>query len=99
MSNKLEQTVGVIGGLGPKATLDFYSKLINLTAAETDQVHLHVIINSNAKVPNRQSALSGKGPSCAPELIQTARALENAGADFLVTVSYTHLTLPTILLV
>lgn len=89
MSNKPEQTVGVIGGLGPKATLDFYSKLINLTAAETDQEHLHVIINSNAKVPNRQNALTGKGPSCAPELIQSARALESAGADFLVMVCNT----------
>lgn len=89
MSNKPEQTVGVIGGLGPKATLDFYAKLINMTAAETDQEHLHVIINSNAKIPNRQNALSGKGPSCAPELIQSALALESAGADFLVMVCNT----------
>lgn len=89
MTSKAEQTVGVIGGMGPKATLDFYAKLIQRTQAETDQDHLHVIINSNAKVPNRQNALSGKGPSCAPELIQAARALESAGADFMVMVCNT----------
>ena len=84
-----EQTVGVIGGLGPKATLDFYAKLLERTVATRDQEHLQVIINSNPKVPNRQSSLNGTGPSCAPHLIDSAQALKRAGADFLVMVCNT----------
>ncbi len=89
MSFKQEQTVGVIGGLGPKATLDFYAKLIEKTNAASDQEHLQVIINSNPKVPNRQHSLSGTGPSCAPHLIDSAQSLKRAGADFLVMVCNT----------
>lgn len=89
MSLKQDQTVGVIGGLGPKATLDFYAKLIEKTNAASDQDHLQVIINSNPKVPNRQYSLAGTGPSCAPHLIDSANSLKRAGADFLVMVCNT----------
>ena len=89
MTDHNEKTVGVIGGMGPKATLDFYSKVVEKTVATHDQDHLHVIINSNPKVPNRQDALSGLGPSCAPDLIEAARSLESAGADFVVMVCNT----------
>ena len=74
-----EKTVGVIGGLGPQATLDFYGKLLERTAAAADQEHLHVIINSNPKVPNRQQSVARTGPSCIPALVTTAQALERAG--------------------
>lgn len=77
-------TVGVLGGLGPEATLDFYAKVIALTPAERDQEHLHLIIDSNPKVPNRNEAVAGTGPSSGPALAATARRLEGAGADFLV---------------
>lgn len=84
-----EKTVGVIGGLGPKATLDFYGKLIERTEAQTDQDHLQVIINSNPKVPNRHQSIAGTGPSCIPSLVDSARSLKDAGADFLVMVCNT----------
>ncbi|GAA4831607.1 hypothetical protein GCM10023354_08480 [Garicola koreensis] len=36
--------VGILGGMGPAATVDFYSKLIAATPAVTDQEHLRVMI-------------------------------------------------------
>ena len=85
----MEKTVGVIGGLGPEATIDFYQKLLVKSGAATDQDHLHVLINSNPKVPDRQKALAGTGPSSGPALVETAQVLEQAGADFLVMVCNT----------
>jgi aspartate racemase len=79
-----ELVVGVIGGLGPEATLDFYAKVLKNSRAAKDQDHLHVIIESNPKTPNRNDALAGHGPSPAPALQDMARALERAGADFVV---------------
>ena len=76
--------VGVIGGLGPEATLDFFAKVLRATPAERDQDHLHLIINNNPNVPNRNDAVAGTGPSCGPELASSARALERAGAELLV---------------
>jgi aspartate racemase len=79
-----EKTVGVMGGLGPHATLDFFAKLLSATKASTDQDHLHVIIENNPKVPNRHAAIEGTGPDAAPYLVQMAVNLEQAGADFVV---------------
>ena len=79
-----ELVVGVIGGLGPEATLDFYGKVLKHAQAKKDQDHIHVIIESNPKTPNRNDAIAGNGPSPAPAIAAMARALERAGADFVV---------------
>jgi aspartate racemase len=78
--------VGVLGGLGPAATADFFSKVVMATPAAADQDHLHVIIDNNPKVPNRNEAVAGTGVSPAPVLAEMASRLETAGADFLVMV-------------
>jgi aspartate racemase len=76
--------VGVIGGLGPEATLDFFGKVLAHSHAKTDQDHIHLIIANNPKTPNRNDAIAGRGPSPAPALAEMARSLERAGADFVV---------------
>lgn len=86
MSRNDHKTVGVLGGLGPEATLDFYAKVLALTPAQRDQDHLHLIIDSNPGVPNRNEAVAGTGPSPGPLLAEMAAGLEKAGADFLVMV-------------
>ena len=85
MANE-RKTVGVIGGLGPEATLDFFAKVLAKTRAATDQEHLHLIINNRPDVPNRNEAVAGTGPSPGPALAENARSLAAAGADFLVMV-------------
>ncbi|MEJ2289679.1 MAG: aspartate/glutamate racemase family protein, partial [Deinococcales bacterium] len=79
-------TVGVLGGLGPEATLDFFAKVLARTPARTDQDHLHLLIDNDPGVPNRNDAVAGRGPSPGPRLATMARRLEAAGADFLVMV-------------
>lgn len=78
--------VGVLGGLGPAATADFFSKVVMATPAAADQDHLHILIDNNPKVPNRNEAVAGTGVSPAPVLAEMASRLETAGADFLVMV-------------
>ena len=80
------KTLGVIGGLGPAASADFYAKLIERSPATSDQDHLHVIINSYPQVPNRNEAIAGTGPNPGPALAKSAKALEAAGAEVLVMV-------------
>lgn len=82
-------TVGVIGGLGPAATLDFFAKILARTDARTDQEHLHLIIDNNPHVPNRNEAIAGTGPSPGPALAASAVSLERSGADFIVMVCNT----------
>src|SRR5690606_12590051 len=79
-----ELVVGVLGGLGPEATHDFLGKVLASTGARADQEHLHILIDCNPKVPNRNEAIAARGPSAGPALAAMARRLEAAGADFLV---------------
>ena len=44
---------GVIGGLGPDATVDFMARVIALTPAESDQDHIRLLVDQNPQVPNR----------------------------------------------
>lgn len=76
-----EKIVGVLGGMGPLATADFYAKLVRRTPARVDQEHLRVIIDSNPKIPDRTAGFQGQGPDPTPHLVATARALERAGAE------------------
>ncbi len=78
-----EKIIGVLGGMGPEATLRFFELLIKLTPAAKDQDHLRIIIDNNPHIPDRTAAILKGGPSPLPHLIQSARALEVAGADLI----------------
>ena len=78
------KTVGVIGGLGPYATLDFFERILRRTRAQQEQEHLRLIIDNNTSVPDRNAFMRGEGPSPAPALAASARGLQDAGADFIV---------------
>jgi aspartate racemase len=78
-----EKVVGIVGGMGPEATLDLFGKLLAATPARTDQEHLHILIDCNSKIPSRPKALLEGGPDPTPLLQATARNLERAGADVL----------------
>lgn len=77
------RTIGVIGGMGPLATADFYMRLVRATPAAKDQDHLHVLIDSNTGIPDRTAAIEGRGPDPTPALVETARRLVAAGAEVL----------------
>jgi len=79
-----EKTIGVLGGLGPWATLDLFEKILRLTPAARDQDHLRIIIDNNPKIPDRSPAILGDGEDPTPALVATARNLEAAGADLIV---------------
>jgi len=82
--NAKRKIVGVLGGMGPEATVDFMSRVIALTPAQKDQDHVHMIVDNDPSVPNRQAAILGDGEDPGPQLAAMARRLEAAGADFLV---------------
>lgn len=78
------KTVGVIGGMGPAATLDFLVKLHHATGAKAESDHLRVITDNNPRHADRNAAMTADGPSPAPLLVATARGLAAAGAEVLV---------------
>lgn len=93
-----EKIVGVIGGMGPEATVDFLRRLIAAVPARDDSDHIRVLVDNNPKIPSRLAALVEKtGEDPAPVLCEMARGLEKQGADFLVVPCNTaHYFLPQI---
>jgi aspartate racemase len=79
-----EKIVGIIGGMGPEATVDLMARIIKVTPAVDDVDHIRMIVDNNPKVPSRIKALiDGNGESPIPHLQEMARRLESWGVDFL----------------
>lgn len=89
--------IGILGGMGPAATADFYGKVITNTAADRDQDHLPVVIWADPRIPDRSAGLFG-GPDPTPWLAEGLAALRTAGCDLLaVPCNTAHAYLPGLL--
>lgn len=77
------KVIGILGSMGPAATVDLFDKMVRLVPARRDQDHPRIIIDCNAQIPSRVDFLAGAGPSPVPALAETARNLERSGADFI----------------
>lgn len=79
------KTVGVIGGMGPEATIELMQRVVRATPADDDSDHIHMLVDNNPKIPSRiQHLLEGTGENPGPTIAAMARGLEQGGADFLV---------------
>jgi len=78
------KTIGILGGIGPSATLHLFKLIIEETPAKKDQEHLKIVIYNNPKVPDRTAFILGKGESPLPYLIEGAEFLNRAGSDIIV---------------
>jgi aspartate racemase len=80
----MHRVVGIIGGMGPEATVDLMRRVVAKTPAEDDADHVHLIVESNPKIPSRIAHLiDGTGADPTPELIRIAANLQRAGAEAL----------------
>ena len=85
----MSQTIGILGGMGPEATVRMFNLIVKLTKAEKDQDHIPIIIFNNPKVPDRTAAIIDEGPSPLPMLVEGAKELEKAGATFIIMPCHT----------
>ncbi len=82
---KTEKVVGILGGMGPEATVDLMQRIIANTPASDDVDHIHCIVDNNPKIPSRMKAiLQTGGEDPGPCMAEMAKKLEQFGADFLV---------------
>jgi aspartate racemase len=78
------RTVGILGGMGPEATVLLMSRVIAAVGATDDAGHIPLIVHQNPAVPSRiRHLIDGTGPDPAPVLADMARSLAAAGAQAL----------------
>lgn len=75
--------IGVVGGVGPAATVDFVSKIVRNTKASKDQEHIKLVVEQNPQIPDRTENLIGNGTDPTVALYSTCKKLEAADADII----------------
>ncbi|HEY8337359.1 MAG TPA: amino acid racemase [Tardiphaga sp.] len=75
--------IGVVGGVGPLATVDFMEKVVKLTEARRDQDHVKMIVEQNPQIPDRTEHLLHQGTDPTIALFATCKKLEAAEADLI----------------
>lgn len=92
-----KKIIGLIGGMGPFATIDFYTQMLNMLQVKTERDYPKVIISSNPQMPSRTRAFlfNEQSPACA--ISKEIKKLHYAGADFIVIIcNSAHFFLPQI---
>ncbi|HQY42718.1 MAG TPA: amino acid racemase [Paracoccaceae bacterium] len=76
--------VGILGGMGPEATVLLMARVLAATPARDDADHIPLIVHQNPQVPSRiKRLIEGTGDDPGPVLVQMARDLQAAGAQAL----------------
>lgn len=73
------RTLGILGGMGPLATVDFMQKIIALTPAEQDQQHIPLIVHSVPQIPDRSTAIIANNDSPFLPMLEGLQQLERCG--------------------
>lgn len=77
--------VGILGGVGPMATVKFMEMLLDMTKADRDQDHMDMLVSNHATIPDRTDFILGKCKESPVEpMIHDAKMLEDAGCHFIV---------------
>ncbi len=82
MDNSEEKILGVLGGVGPLATVYFTELIVKMTEAHCDQEHLFTLVSNHAAIPDRTAyIMDNTQDNPLPVMIRDAKMLENAGVS------------------
>ena len=92
------KAVGIIGGMGPMATVDLFRKIVMMTDASSDSEHLRIMIDNRPEIPDRTAAILAGKDTPVSYILDSASRLAAMGADFLIIPCNTsHCFFPAIL--
>lgn len=77
----MKKSIGILGGMGPMATVDLFKKVVANTLAGSDREHIRIYIDNNAQIPDRTAAILDGGEDPVPAMLESLRKLEGCGAD------------------
>lgn len=81
----MKQAVGVIGGVGPMATVYYMQRVIEMTKAGCDQEHINMLVFNDCDIPDRTAFITEKSPdNPLPVMVEDVKRLEAAGCEFVV---------------
>jgi aspartate racemase len=84
MSESTRRLIGVLGGMGPLATIDFMAKVVAATPATCDQAHMPLIVHQVPQIPDRSSAILKGGDAPLAPMLAGLQTLARAGVELAV---------------
>lgn len=73
--------LGILGGMGPLATIDFMNKIVLGSHVNCDQEHMPIIVHNVPQIPDRTQFILGDGEDPFPAMLEGLRRLEISGAS------------------
>lgn len=74
--------LGILGGMGPLATVKLYERIVNKTKASCDQEHIEMVILNKCSIPDRTLALTANGTDPLPYLNEGIEELISLGCKY-----------------
>lgn len=86
MKKRYEETIGIVGGMGSYATLDFFRRLLDAFPAEKEWDRPRILIDNRCTMPSRVRAIlyQEERQKLVSELAMAAKDLIGCGADYLI---------------
>ena len=75
--------LGILGGMGPAASAEFITRLIQQTPARCDQEHIPFVLWNDPRTPDRSTSLRNGDDRPLPYLIEGVQALKFSGCDLI----------------
>ena len=76
--------LGILGGMGPAASAEYITRLIQQTPATCDQEHIPFVLWNEPRTPDRSTSLRNGDNRPLPYLLQGIQVLKDAGCNFIV---------------
>ena len=82
--NNTKKVLGIIGGMGPQATVDLLQKILNYTDAKSDQENMRIFVDNHPQIPDRTSAILSGGECPIEALMESVRKLDGCGVECMI---------------
>ncbi len=79
-----QKIVGILGGMGPYATIEFMRNLLDITPAKKDWDHIRTVVDNNPHLPSRSRAILYNEESPLDGMIESCQKLQNYPVDLIV---------------
>ena len=80
----MTKRLGILGGMGPAASAEYITRLIQQTPASYDQEHIPFVLWNEPRTPDRSTSLRNGDNRPLPYLLQGIQVLKDAGCNFIV---------------
>lgn len=75
------KTIGILGGMGPAATVELFNQIVLNTPAKMDRDHVNVVMINDPQIPDRTDYILGRGVNPVPRMVNNLIKLSHAGAN------------------